>query len=346
MKIITIYIFLLPSKLCENCEMPIESIIICECGVMFYFNPGMSYIEYVMGSKTKGPLKGKKLKEHIKAFCKERGADLVGFAPAERWDKAGEVPPDFRPRSIWPPSRTIIVIGVEMPLPIVETTPSVLHMELYRAANRKLDILAYDLTRYLNRVGHASFFFGRDVYANLMALKDMPMAAFSHVMAAKYAGLGTIGASHVLLTPEFGPRVRFVSVFTSAVIPPDSMVKKDLCIKCGLCALCCPKKAITMKENQVIGGYDKTACLEMAEELTQRRCYPCGICIKVCPVGKDRLLYKQKGIQKKYLREAEALAANPDDPEYKPWSHIRKYGTLKNETGQASAAKTDRQKKD
>jgi epoxyqueuosine reductase len=266
------------------------------------------------------------LKGLIIQFCKDRGADLVGFAPVERWDEAGEVPPDFRPQAIWPPARTVIVMGMEMPLPIVETTPSILHKELYDTSNRSLDQLAYDLTRHLNRLGHASFFFPRDGYSSLKALREKNLAAFSHVMAAKYAGLGTIGASHNLLTPEFGPRVRLVSVFTSASLPPDRMVDKELCIKCEACAKCCPKKAITMRKDRVIGDYDKTACLEMAEELTARRCYPCGICTKVCPVGKDRLLYKQGGVMKKYLKEAEALAANPDDPEYKSWSHIRKYG--------------------
>jgi epoxyqueuosine reductase len=279
-----------------------------------------------MGSKAERALEGQKLKDHIIAFCKEHGADLVGIAPVEHWDEAGEVPPDFRPRAIWPPARTVIVIGIELPLPIVETTPSVLHKELYRTANRKLDTLAYDLTRHLNRMGFASFFFGRDVYANLKALREKPLAAFSHAMAAKYAGLGTIGVSHCLLTPEFGPRVRFVSVFTTVVIPPDPLVEKDLCIKCELCALCCPKKALTMKKDRVIGDYDKMACLEMAEELTRRGCYPCGICTKVCPIGMDRLLYRRKGLRKKYLRETEALAANPEDPDYKAWSHIRKYG--------------------
>jgi epoxyqueuosine reductase len=104
------------------------------------------------------------------------------------------------------------------------------------------------------------------------------------------------------------------------------MLEKELCIKCEACAKCCPKKAITMRKDRVIGDYDKTACLEMTEELTARRCYPCGICTKVCPIGKDRLLYKQAGVMKKYLKEAETLAANPDDPEYKSWSHVRKYG--------------------
>jgi len=139
-------------------------------------------------------------------------------------------------------------------------------------------------------------------------------------------GLGTVGASHCLLTPEFGPRVRFVSLFTSAQMPPDPMVEKDLCIKCEACAKCCPKKAIGMRPDRVIGDYDSMACLEMAEELTARRCYPCGICTKVCPIGADRALYNQKGAMKKYLREAAALAENPDDPDYQSWTHLRKYG--------------------
>jgi epoxyqueuosine reductase QueG len=266
------------------------------------------------------------LKRKIIRFCRGQGADLVGFAPAERWDEEGEVPPDFRPRALWPPTKTVIVIGVEMPLPIVETTPSVLHKELYDTSNRKLDQLAYDLTRFLNRLGRASFFFPRDGYGSLRALRENNLAAFSHVMAAKYAGLGTIGASHNLLTPEVGPRVRLVSVFTEASLPSDPLLEKDLCIRCAACAKCCPKGALRMREDQVIAAYDKTACLAMTEELTGRRCYPCGICTKVCPIGKDRVLYRQTKAVKKYLREAEALAKNPDDPEYRSWTHARKYG--------------------
>jgi epoxyqueuosine reductase len=96
--------------------------------------------------------------------------------------------------------------------------------------------------------------------------------------------------------------------------------------QCELCAECCPKNALKPREDRVVGDYDKTACLEMHEELVKRRSYPCGICTKVCPIGKDRRLYKSKGIRKKYGKERQTLAANPDAPEYKSWTHIRKYG--------------------
>ncbi len=268
------------------------------------------------------------LKEEVIRFCRERGVDLVGFAPVERWDEAAEVPPEFRPRALWPFSRTVIVMGIPMLLPIVETTPSVLHKEMYSVVNGKLDTLAYELACFLNGKGYASAFFGRDTYSSLKAFRDAPFAAFSHVMAAKYAGLGTIGVSHCLLTEEFGPRVRFVSVFTAAALPGDPMRTEELCIKCGACAKCCPKQALAMRQDRVIGDYDKAACLKMHEDLVRRRSYPCGICTKVCPVGKDRKLYGEKGVMKKYLREVEALAANPDDPDYASWTHIRRWGSL------------------
>ena len=267
------------------------------------------------------------LKLRIKQFCLDAGADIIGFAPVVRWDEYNEVPPDFRPQALWEPAYSVIVIGVSMPLPIVETTPSFLHKETYVAANRTLDDMAFNLVRYLNRLGQAAYFFTRDGFASLRLLKERPQAAFSHVMAAKYAGLGTIGLSNCILTPEYGSRVRFVSIFTAAILEPDPVIEKDLCIKCEACAKCCPVNALTLREDQFKGDYDVMACINRHMELNGDKVSPCGICTKVCPVGKDRLLYKQKGIVKKYLQEEAALAANPDDPAYKTWTHVRKYGS-------------------
>ncbi|MHC1721484.1 MAG: epoxyqueuosine reductase [Clostridiaceae bacterium] len=267
------------------------------------------------------------LKEKIKQFCYNAGADIIGFSSVDRWAEAGEIKEEFWPQGLFPPAKTVIVMGVAMPLPIVETTPSILHKETYDTANRVLDDMAYNLVRYLNRQGYSSYFFTRDGYGSLRLLKERPMAAFSHIHAAKYAGLGTIGLNNCLLTPEFGPRVRLVSVFTSATIEQDPLIEKNLCIKCRACEKCCPVDAIKINVEEFKCEFDSIACIDRHIELSRDKAYPCGICTKVCPVGKDRLLYKEQNIALKYLREEEALKNNPDDPDYKPWTHVRSYGS-------------------
>lgn len=115
-----------------------------------------------------------------------------------------------------------------------------MYSELYNTTNRFLDETAYRLANYLNRLGYRAHFFPRDCYGDISVLVKKPEAAFSHVIAARYAGLGTIGMNHTLLTPEYGPRVRLVSVITDAEVTPDRMIKNELCVKCGMCAKSCP----------------------------------------------------------------------------------------------------------
>ena len=192
------------------------------------------------------PLKDQALKDDVIRFCRERNAELVGFAPVERWDEYGEVPPDFRPRAIFPQARTVIVIGMSMPLPVVETTPSALHQELYTTTNRQLDDLAVELTRYLNRMGHASFPFTRDTYTSMRALRENNLAAFGHVPAAKYAGLGTIGMNQCILTPEFGPR----SVSFPFSLPPRSRPTRCRPRSCASNASSAPSAAPRMPSSR------------------------------------------------------------------------------------------------
>lgn len=267
------------------------------------------------------------IKDGIIAWGNQQGVDLIGFANANTWDEFKDVPENYRPKSIWPMTKTVIVLGLQMPLPMVETTPSAVHMELYNTSNRELDRLAYGLTRYLNRKGFASIFFPRDAYGNIRILINHPVAAFAHIFAAKYAGLGTIGLNHTILTPQFGPRVRFVSIFTSVELPADSMFEQNLCTRCLACVKCCPVNALKAREDRLIADYDKKACAQHAEKLTQERRYPCGVCIKVCPIGEDRKLYGARKSQKKYLQERETLRSDPDNPDYRSWTHVRTHGS-------------------
>ena len=90
-----------------------------------------------------------------------------------------------------------------------------------------------------------AFFFPRDCYDSITVLLKNPAAAFSHVVAGYYAGVGTFGDSHNLITKEFGPRIRLVSVITDAPIEPDAKCEKDLCIHCKKCLRACPAGCFT-----------------------------------------------------------------------------------------------------
>ena len=266
----------------------------------------------------------KTLKTSIIDEANRLGANIIGFAPVERWSEFQDTTPDFFPQNIWPEVKTVIVLALQIYLPMLETTPSVVYSELYNTTNRLLDDMAYKLANYLNKKGHKAFFFPRDCYGDISVLIKKPQAAFSHVLAGKYAGLGTIGCNHTLITKEFGPRVRLVSVLTDAAISPDKMYEKQFCVKCNLCKKCCPMEAFTLNEDSIF-KMNKVKCAKYHQQLKNSYKYPCGVCTKVCPVGEDRKIYGMDA--NKYLKEADILSQNKDTSEYSGWIHCRSYGS-------------------
>ena len=254
------------------------------------------------------------------------GSTLIGFAPVARWAEAGEVPPDYRPDSISRLAKSVIVVGVPMLLPIVESTPSINYQEMYNASNVLLDQIAFRLSLFLNGRGFPAIPIPRDGYGNLeILLKKMP-ASFSHVFAGKYAGLGTIGFSHNLINPQFGPRARYVSVFTAAEIDGDPMIPEDLCKKCQLCARLCPAQALSASTGKLAADFDAVACTRHHQILVSQSRWLCGVCLKVCPIGEDRKLFQRTSVAD-YLREAEALQADQLDPQYRHLTHLRTHGS-------------------
>ena len=265
------------------------------------------------------------LKQQIIRKARQTGAELIGFAPAERWAEYAETGEAFFPRQIFPFTQTVVVLGVPVFIPALDTTPSIVYSELYNTTNRLLDEIAYRLAVFINNKGYRAVSFPRDGYGDVSALEERPEAAFSHVLAAKYAGLGTIGFSHTLLTPAYGPRVRLVSVLTDAVVAPDPVIEKTLCIRCRLCRKCCPTASLA-DTGQPLAEMDKHKCMLYHKELKEQFRYPCGVCIKVCPAGADRERYGTN--TQKYLREKDALDKNPQDPAYADWVHIRTFGSI------------------
>lgn len=232
------------------------------------------------------------LKQAIWDKARDLDVNLIRACPVERWEEFPLQPPDFWPQNIWPWVKNVIVLGIPLYAPMMRTTPSMVYQELYDTSNRVLDDIAYRLTNFITtRLGYKAVFFPRDCYYSIEVLVPNPNAAFSHVLAGYYAGMGTIGDSHNLITPEFGPRLRLVSILTDAPLPADPMLEKNLCIHCKKCLRSCPSHCF-QENGEDIYQMDKVACTKYHVEIKQAHHWPCGVCAHVCPVGDDLKLYR------------------------------------------------------
>lgn len=248
------------------------------------------------------------LSEEVKRFARSVGADCVGIADAERLKGA---PEGRRPRDILPEARSVVVMGLRMLEAVVESLPGPVYMNTgYMTLNAELNRMAYQVAKFIEDRGFRA--------VPMPATRDYDMkdvrGTFSVIHAAVEAGLGEIGLSGLLLTPGYGPRIRFISVITTMELRPDGPMGAELCTRCGLCVENCPTKAI--RED---GSFDAVRCLsqtmiytgqseeEVRSQIESLRQIPrpifiarafvgrnvlpplCGMCVKVCPIGKRKL---------------------------------------------------------
>jgi len=155
----------------------------------------------------------------------------------------------------------------------------------YDAINVRLDQLASRTASILQRAGHRAF----PVAASQTIDKDRHYGLFSHKLAAHLAGLGWIGKSCLLVTPQVGPRVRWVTVLTDAPLESGGPLRE----RCGSCTECvdaCPVHAFTgrrfREDEPRKARFDVSRCYAYQRK---DRAYPgsilCGVCIYVCPHG-------------------------------------------------------------
>jgi epoxyqueuosine reductase QueG len=102
-------------------------------------------------------------------------------------------------------------------------------------------------------------------------------AVFSFKDAAREAGLGSIGRHGLLITPQFGPRVRLACLLTDAEIESSPKRQKDYCVNCDACIRVCPAKVLQPPKEGEIYSMNKFACRTYRQTgLT------CSVCLKAC----------------------------------------------------------------
>jgi epoxyqueuosine reductase QueG len=159
--------------------------------------------------------------------------------------------------------------------------PNRLYFHHYRQANNLLDSVAFKISALID----ARRYHALPVAASQVIDWQNQRGHLSHKKVAVGAGLGWVGRSNLFITPQFGARVRLVTILTDLPLIPD----KPITERCGDCVTClsvCPAGAI--KERQM--DFDHRRCYEQLKYFKEKinlGHYICGICIKACK-GKRR----------------------------------------------------------
>jgi epoxyqueuosine reductase QueG len=214
----------------------------------------------------------------VERLAYEMGADLVGVASADAFEGA---PVGHRPGNLLRGARSVVVMAVHMLDGAFELAPSREYSVTFQVACQELNRIAYHVARYLQGEGHRAL----QVPASPPYDLERDMGDLSHRHAGQLAGIGVFGKNSLLLSPEYGPRIRLTSVITDAALEPSEPLGVDLCEDCNICLHGCPVDAL-----EGPGIVNKTVCdanhVSIGERLQLADSEQiCGVCIRVCPVG-------------------------------------------------------------
>lgn len=175
-----------------------------------------------------------------------------------------------------------IVLTLEMDRNIISNSPSQENQDMALQTYDELGKITNKLSDYMRKNGFA-------------AQASHPAGGFvMYPWIAQIAGLGFSGRHGLLITPEFGPRQRISTIFTSITNLPrngdDHTWASNFCASCGRCIRKCPEKAIMEYPIEHEDG--------RLTHINSERCVGCTICIKECTFNKKDY-YKIKEIYEK-----------------------------------------------
>lgn len=215
--------------------------------------------------------------QEIKEAAKRLGADIVGIGSIDRWEGA---PSQMDPRMIMPRAKSIIAMGFRVFRGSLRGIEEGTYFSNYSAMGYGgitylyMPMTVINLCKLIEDegyeavpMGHQSDWRGidnkgflRENYSRPVAPgKPQPDIMVNLRIAGFLCGLGEIGYSKMLLTPEFGPRVRVGIIITEMELEPDPIMEPGtLCNRCMACVRECPGGCIpkdkTVKVN--LAGYD------------------------------------------------------------------------------------------
>jgi epoxyqueuosine reductase QueG len=225
----------------------------------------------------------------LKEAARTAGADLVGITDLEPFRADGlRLGPDYDRFT------KALSVAIHLDDGIVDTidgAPTAVYARHYREVNARLDRLTGTLVDWITARG----FSARAVPASETLDKENLLGLISHKAVARMAGIGWQGKSLLIVSREYGPRIRLATLLTDMPLTRDNPAK-NRCGSCRACVVACPAAAI-----RNVGTKDRYADRE--EALFFSRCVAqtllfkarpdigvtiCGVCVQVCPFGRKK----------------------------------------------------------
>jgi reductive dehalogenase len=167
------------------------------------------------------------------------GASLIGIAEINRqwifkpgWDRYGHHEIDLDAKM--PPGiKYAVVMAIETNYEFVRHAPTAKASAAAGLGYSKMAFLSPSMAKFIAMLGYKAIACGNDTALSIPLAVD--------------AGLGQLGRQGVLITPEFGPRVRLCKVLTDLPLVPTRPIDFGLTEFCGTCEKCaeyCPSQAV------------------------------------------------------------------------------------------------------
>ena len=223
----------------------------------------------------------------VKKVSRFFGADLCGVTALDpRWlyDSRVDVR-DMSQADLGLPEglRHVIVLGHEMDKDLVRTYPSALGGAATGREYSHEAAIVMQLAAYIRNLG----------YQAVASMNDTGLV----IPMAVQAGLGEYARNQLVITPEFGPRLRFSKIFTDMPLDIDLPKRPGVAKFCDICTKCadaCPVKALPFGSPSVGGG---TSSIQGVKKWTSdaEKCFSfwaklssdCAICMRVCPFNRN-----------------------------------------------------------
>lgn len=186
-------------------------------------------------------------------------------------------------------------IGIALLHPVVDQLPQRADRAVamayrhhgYDVVNQRLDHITSRLSSVLQGEDYGAL----PVPASQTVDDERLCGTFSHKMGAHLAGLGWIGKSCLLVTPEVGPRVRWATVLTDAPLKAAGQRMDERCGTCQECVDTCPPRAFTGQPFRAgqprevrFAAHKCRAYFDKMDETTGLSV--CGLCLYICPYGR------------------------------------------------------------